>query len=551
MHRKIKTIIVDDESRLRRGVERLVLSISQDWEVIGSYASGKECFEAFQENNFSFDLLITDVKMPGMDGLTLIKKLKEQTSFQSIVISGFDDFQFLQTAIREGASDYLIKPIDREEFKIQLEKIKEKVIAQWTDFQYREEIETKASQLTYVKQIQALSEVFTEYDTDLSLLEWTKGFPLGKYRLLYGSIDNLSSKSKAFQAEDWSTWAYAIENICAEMQHKLESSVIQAWRWKGEALSFWILLNSTLPKDERSFEEMSSLFADKLRLNIGKYTPFTISIAISQCFEDLTLLTTIKDELRTYIQFRLLYGGNQIFSNEVIEKRKGNRQINGIKEIQNHLDRIIIYFESNNSTKLKSELTSFLDRVQSFDSPEKIEESLHLLGIQIIHSMIKNAHGKDDFPLMKEVFGLTNKNESFTELRYSVYEWFKKVLHIQKKISDTKNLDPVDIARQWIITHLDQNITIQKIANHVYMNPTYFCEYFKNQTGETVLDFVTRIRMEKAKELLQTTTFKIYDIAVKVGYNDTKYFSKLFKKQYGDTPSKYKEKIILTKTNFL
>jgi two-component system response regulator YesN len=75
------------------------------------------------------------------------------------------------------------------------------------------------------------------------------------------------------------------------------------------------------------------------------------------------------------------------------------------------------------------------------------------------------------------------------------------------------------------------------------MNPTYFCEFFKNQTGETVLDYVTRIRIEKARELLLKTDLKIYDISIKVGYTDTKYFSKLFKKHYGEVPSKFKERM--------
>jgi two-component system response regulator YesN len=90
---------------------------------------------------------------------------------------------------------------------------------------------------------------------------------------------------------------------------------------------------------------------------------------------------------------------------------------------------------------------------------------------------------------------------------------------------------------------LGVNITIEKIAREIPMNPTYFCEYFKSQTGVTILDYVTKTRLEKAKELLVTSDLKIYDIAEQVGYADTKYFSKLFKKYYGEVPSKFKEKV--------
>jgi two-component system, response regulator YesN len=546
VHRKIRVIIVDDEARLRRGVERLVLSSSDEWEVVGSYPSGQECVEAVKQEELFFDLLITDVKMPGMDGLTLIKNLKEFTSFHSMVISGFDDFQFLQTAMRQGASDYLIKPIDRDEFKGQIEKLKRKIVSQWDDLKYKEEMESKAEQLTYVKQIQLLSEMTWMQDIDLSLLEWTKGFPKGDYQLMYVRLDNLKSKTNSFQHVDWETWAFAIDNICEEMRENLRSISIDSWKWNGEDLSFWLLLHNPNISEDRGnhFENSSFNFAEELRLNIRKFTPFTCSIAVSNPVTDLTLLPSMKEELHTYIQFRLLYGGNQIFSKNTIEISRVSKKENDSKEIENQIRKIIFTLESRNQEQTKSEVQVFLNRIQDLESPEEIEQKIHSFAIHIIHFMLKNTLEKDEHGMIKEVFELTSKTSTFTELKHAVYEWVKKVLYSLERMNTTLNVDPLNLAKDWIVAHLDQNITIQKIASHVYMNPTYFCEYFKNQMGETVLDFVTRVRMEKARELLVSTDLKIYDIALNVGYNDTKYFSKLFKKQYGDTPSKYKEKLI-------
>ncbi|TCN25402.1 response regulator [Mesobacillus foraminis] len=544
MPRKIRAIIVDDEARLRRGVERLVLSNEEEWEVAGSFSSGDECLTAIQEEEIPFDLLITDVKMPGMDGLTLIKRLKELSAFHAMVISGFDDFQFLQTAIREGASDYMIKPIDRDDFKSQLRKIKEKIHAEWNDSLRLEEIESKASQFTHVKQTQMLSEVTWKQDIDLSLLEWTKDFPNGEYVLMYVGLDNLLSKSKAFEKDDWNAWTFAIENMYEEMRGNLVRSSIHTWRWKGEDLSFWLLLHAQEGKGDLSIDEGGLQFADELRLNIKRYTPFTCSIAVSRKINDLALLPSLKDELLTYIQFRLLYGGNRIFSSEAINQLKMNKKGMDSKEAEHQINRIIYSLDSRNPEKTKNEIMGFLNRIQSLSSPEEIEHSLHLLGIQIINYMIKNNQGRAEFPLMKEVFGLTKKMVNLIELRNEVYEWVKKVLAIMEQKSETQSADPIEVAKRWIRDHLDQNITIQKIASEVYLNPTYFCEYFKSQTGETVLDYVTRIRMEKARMLLVSSNFKIYAISEMVGYTDTKYFTKLFKKQYGETPSKYKESIL-------
>nr|WP_249316549.1 AraC family transcriptional regulator [Bacillus sp. FJAT-50079] len=110
-----------------------------------------------------------------------------------------------------------------------------------------------------------------------------------------------------------------------------------------------------------------------------------------------------------------------------------------------------------------------------------------------------------------------------------------------KKI-DHSHSDPIHQAKAWINNNLSENITIKKLADHVYLNPTYFCEYFKAQTGDTVLNYVTKKRLHEAKELLEKTDLKIYDVATRVGYQDTKYFSRLFKQWTNQSPSQYREK---------
>ncbi|WP_226667814.1 response regulator transcription factor [Metabacillus litoralis] len=544
MPRRIKTIIVDDEARLRRGVERLVQTNGDSWEVVGSFSSGDECLNAFQKEGLLFDLLITDVKMPGMDGLTLIKKLKQLTSFHAMVISGFDDFQFLQTAIREGASDYLIKPIDRDDFKIQLEEMKSKIISQWNDTEHIEEIEFKASQVTHVKQLQLLSEITWNHDIDLSQLEWTKDFPDGSYRLIFISVDNLYSRTKSFEKEDWKAWRFALDNICKEMEDNLDSSTFTSWRWSGDDLSFWLLLH-VQENEEKLLGKICVTFSENIKINIQKYTPFTSSIAISEEFNELTLLTSLREELLMYMQFRLLLGGNKVITSEEIEKLKAGIKANKSQEIENQVNKIIFTLDSKDSDKIKVEISVLLKMIKILNNPEEIEKSFHLLGFQIINYLIKHTQEKDTISLMNEVFVLTKKIGNLSELTNEVYDWIKKILLILESKNEEQNPDQIGIAKKWILTHLDQNITIQNIANQVYMNPTYFCKYFKTQTGETVLDFVTRIRIEKARDLLLSTNLKIYDISERVGYSDTKYFSKLFKKQYGETPSKYKDKMML------
>lgn len=543
----MRAVVVDDEARIRRGVERLILSCGDDWKVVGNFSSAMQCLEVVKETNLEFDVLITDIKMPVMNGLTLIKKLKKLQSFYSVVISGFDDLEFLQTAIREGASDYLMKPIDRDEFRNLLKNLKKKKIEQMSRIQRINEFKIKASQLNYMKQTQKLSEVTQQQDLDLSLLGWTKQFPQSNYQLIYVCADNMISKSKKFEKKDWKTWSFVIENIIEEMVEKYRTNTsFEVWKWRGEELSFWILIQQDDLHDHQGIE-----FSMEMKRNIQTYTPLSCSFAVGRSFKDLTLLSSQRDKLLTYIQYRVLYGGNQIFSKELIDenKKRQNAEANKYKQkhLKNAIDRIVFFLDSRNSSNVLSAIDQFLYTLQKKDQPKEIEQSIKILGVRIINDLMENGVLADYFVLIQEIFTIPAKTSNFNELRNAVYDWSKKVLERLKTTSDSlpQGTEPIAVAKNWIENNLDQKITIPKIASQVFMNPTYFCEYFKKYTGETILDYVTRTRIRKAHELLLNSDLKIYHISAQVGYTDAKYFSQLFREFYGETPSKYRQKKIL------
>lgn len=349
-------MVVDDEARIRRGIERLVTSCSDEFHVIGGFSSGNELLAFYHQEKLEFDLLITDIRMPGMDGLELIKELKNHVSFEAVVISGFNDFKYLQSAIREGAVDYMVKPIIREEFRLQLHRVKEKI--------YRKRSEEE--------------------------------------RLLKLDLEFLHVKQ--------------IEGIIQSMQ-------------------------------QAKIEETLSL------------------------------------------------------------------------------------------------LHQFLNVLENHTSPGEIERNIQSLAVQIVNLFGKNSYANNESDFLYDAINMTKRARNFKVLRHGLNEWIQKVYLSLNKLMNPVKVDPIQTAKQWILSNMAENITIEKIAREIPMNPTYFSEYFKNQTGETVLDFVTRTRIEKARELLFSTDLKVYNIAEKVGYTDTKYFSKLFKKYFGEVPSKYKEKI--------
>jgi two-component system response regulator YesN len=527
----IKTIIVDDESRIRRRLERLVQSCGEEWEIINIFSDGKEAYDEITSKSIDFDLLITDVQMPEMDGLTLISELKKTNSFTSIIISGYDDFTYLQTAMREGAVNYILKPVDRHKFTEQLEEVKVKVYAKQREQQEWSEIHGKAQQLTYTKQIQLLSEITWNDAMDLSAIDWTKEFPKGIYQLLYISVDQDTSAVENLGSAQ--NWDLKMEEM---FKQRLQDAAVDYWWWRSGKLQYWIFIRFS---DTSHFKV--NQFLEQYKADIQKSTPFTISIGLADQFQELNLLPTIKDQLLALLQYRMIQGGNKIYHQNLLDSLTANTQPKNVSSIiYKQVQQILSSLVGKGEDETVKAVHLLFKELESISSPTIIEDAVHYLCLQIFNKWMEIDGFGENADLLSNALQLTKKAGNFHQLKDSIKQW---VLDIKRKIDNRRKLDsnPTHCAKEWIHQKLGEHITIKQIAEQVYMSPTYFSNYFKAQTGETILDYITKCRMGKAKELLETTDIKVYDISSRLGYQDTKYFSRLFKQWYGQSPSQYRE----------
>lgn len=458
--------------------------------------------------------------MPGLDGLQLIEELRKHTSFEAVVISGFNDFKYLQSAIRAGAVDYLVKPIIREDFKVQLGKVKEKIKQKWLEEEKNQELD---AEILFLKQSQQLSDLTKDRELDLSELEWTKNFMNNAYRLIYLDLDQLHEFDSS---EEW-------RNTVELSIHSVYKTKCKYWFWKGDEFTYWILCEGHL-------EEMD--LARELLLKLMQ-TNYSHTLALSDEFQDISIIATMKNDLQTLMQLRLLYGGNKIYTISQIHQTTINEIGKEMKGLDLTISKMVLSLEGEREQDAIDLLQIFVNELKSLTSPQDIEKYIQSLSVKMVCILLEESRIKEDVSLIEEAIQITRRATSFTRLREGLLKWLHTLFRIRKERFLQDEVDPVNIAKKWIGRNLGVNITIEKIAREVSMNPTYFCKYFKSQTGETILDYVTRTRIAKAKELLLTSDLRIYDIAKQVGYADSKYFSKLFKKYYGEVPTKFKEKV--------
>jgi len=544
--KKIRVMIVDDEARIRRGIERLVHSCGDDWEVVATASDGREALEVLHQIQGRIDLLITDVKMPEMDGLTLIKEAKIHYSFYPLLISGYDDYAYLQTALREGALDYLLKPVDREQFRLRMAEIRTIISKGRYQSHKREELERESEKLKKTRLTQTLSYI-TSMGIDMTTLGyWVDEFPRGAYVLLSIRLDTLPVKTRSYKPSDWKAYYYILENIISELlDNQFQHTDRQGWCWRGGESDFWMLLFS--PDSDFDWEICAHELALKLRSAIQTYTPFSVSIAFGNAIEDLYLLPEAKRQATALMNYRFLSGGNQVFrpTNEAgnIQEVKPLHSIDrNLSAIAQRLKRSVL---QGNSEEAEESLRQFCEQLDRLDSPSLLRKTVQN-AIVLVHSAeLESRCGLTNEVPLEDVLNKVERSTSLQELKQCVKQLTDRVVGDIRKARASSNMKPVEQARNWIQDNLDQEITIKKIADQVYMNPTYFSEYFKMQTGETILDYLTRQRMDRAKALLVDQRLKLQAICGRVGYQDVKYFSRLFKQWTGQTPSKFREQFII------
>ena len=326
------------------------------------------------------------------------------------------------------------------------------------------------------------------------------------------------------------------------MANELRNQGIDSWVWKNDNLSFWLLLHDKeLTRIDSSFSSLIEEYLVKLKTIIRQYLKFTGSIAMGNEFEDLSLLPTMREQLLSLIQFRMIKGNHTIFQPSILNDLSIEKSSIIPSSVYKYTEQIIHALGEKNEADIAKALSHFFQEIETLKSPLFIQESIQYLCIRSINHLVENDRFSGDINMFIETFQITKKSANFIQLKDGIKNWIIRLVNKMKEI-DSSHSDPIYQVKTWIHHHLGENITIKKLADNVYLNPTYLCELFKDQTGETILNYVTNARLKKAKELLEKTDLKIYDVATNVGYQDTKYFSRLFKQWTNQSPSQYREK---------
>ncbi|WP_170061615.1 response regulator [Terribacillus saccharophilus] len=502
----LQIMIVEDEYRIRMGLERFISNQPQ-YAVIGTFANGQEALDEWRLGKKA-EVILTDIKMPIMDGLTLITELKEEGyTGEFLVLSGFDDFQYVQQALRNQVADYLLKPVDRQQLQDRLQQLYEK----------KQEIENVRKQQSQ-KQEQLLLLRALSSENSLADTQWTEIFPSGTYYTCRLQIQNFHhQKAKRDPVRFHQELSAVVRIFDTELSNQWSDSSF--WWWWDQEQSFGLLVHTE--------EKNSPLFIDRIAETLSHRTFFKLTASSGQILYELELLPAAMEAEHMELKLQPVSVESQY-----TEALSVNTQ--------NILHSLRFAFKQFVFDDMDTALNRLKEELATAEQLDSVMALLQSSGIEMLHDVSKRLPVNDVHRMLQRLGRNTSQTLTASELLQGFDNWTKDLADMCIRLDQHSDRTAVERAKAFIHQHVQEAITIEQVAAHVYMNPTYFCAYFKKHTKETVLQYVTKQRLELAKRKLEDTDDKVTIIADSVGYHDHKYFSKLFKKHTGFAPSEYR-----------
>ncbi|REE90635.1 two-component system response regulator YesN [Paenibacillus taihuensis] len=532
-------LFVDDEQEIRTG-----LRLKMDWsglgfQVAGEANNGQEALDRLDESDYH--LMITDIKMPVMGGLELLKRASAKFPYlKVIVLSGFDDFHFVKAALQCGARDYLLKPVVRSELREIIEKIRgeldEEIVKEWEHRDVQRQLQQSMSAAKEQLMLALISDEGEDHllplRSDIATLQF-KPFSRDNVRLRFLCVEMRLPEGRVAEAEgSRGLLRLAFQMVCREIaQHDaFEEHVFAFHHPSYPNMMHYLLFTDTEEQEERV---LSALIA-QIHASLHGHLRVETVIAVGDAVRELTAV-------------------RQAFVSSFVKWSRS--QAGAVTQT------IMVKPGANTSDPLQPELEKRLLLLLDEGELERFVQAIALplqmcgISLQEIHSfmlrvvfILHQALTKNGLELEQTqdwLFPITQWKFTTPQAAAEYLEELASFAIARMKRSRTSGgAAVVETVRQYIDSQYMNEISLSMLADRFHINTTYLSELFKKQIGTTFSDYLIQVRIGKAEELLADPNLRLADIAELVGFANSSYLSSVFKKMYGVSPNEYRNRSI-------
>lgn len=534
----LKIFLVEDESVVREGLRDNIPWQQYGYKFVGEASDGEMALPLIQKTKP--DVLLTDIKMPFMDGLSLSRIVHQEfPDMKIIIISGYDDFEYARQAITVGVEQYLLKPITRASLQKVLTELRTKIESEQEQKNYQEKFQEEAREYEQFSRTNFFVKVFEGRMPVQDIYEEAAKLSLKInapcYNLLMFSLqDKREGENGGYESEDFARKREELLHYFVRYPEYL------VFRWNIN--TYGVLLQG-------SVEQMKELMARCLE-NIERICQPTEEIfdwyaAVGEPVERLSLLAECYSKVNHLFAYRFLVPDKHIFTKEITDNympREESGKIGDIDSAKVDQELIKDFLLKGSHDEIPEFVDSYLLSIQEALKSRLFQNYL-VFHVHFVTMSYVEAIGCDKKEFL-ELLGeeqIQEVNLGIEELSLYIQNILEKAMELRDRVSDHQSKKILKKALDYIEENYTQDtLSLNTVASAVNVSSNYFSAIFSQAMQVTFIEYVTQKRMEKAKKLLRQTEKHSGDIAQEVGYKDPHYFSFVFKKTQGCTPREYR-----------
>lgn len=492
-------IVVDDEETIREGLAKYINRTFPEISVSGVFSDGKDAIEFLKKNQI--DIILTDIRMSEKNGIDVAKFVFENYRDTKVIfLSAYQEFEYAKQAIKYGVKNYLSKPVKLSELNEVMNTILEEfLIVQKNRNSAQKDYEDLQTLMTIIKR---------DFYSDILLGILKTNEEISR------RADRICLNRDFLTQTQCAIFSFSVSPgvDCYYGSDELTNCV-------SNLLSSINSLGAVIPLIQNG---QDAIF-------IAELFGFSSSEEILRSIQnDLdTIKRDAHEALCIKAEYEVMFCGESIYSLLDYHNPKSSN--------------ISIPYLVDD--KIKSLLSDILSR--DYQSAKDVLNDLHIYSQSLSINDSKSLMIKLFSKISSVIFGdAPDSSESF-ECVASRQELFEKgneaLFSVFEKASDTDDIENpiISKAKKYIHENLSEDIGLDNIAGHVYLNPVYFSRFFKQHTGQTLTEYITKARINLAYEMLSSHKYRIHEISRACGYKSSKYFAKIFKQHTGQTPSEY------------
>ncbi|WP_159885038.1 response regulator [Paenibacillus puerhi] len=532
MSNAITLCVIDDMKSVTDGIARQIPWADYGVTVIGTASDGEEGLRLIR--TAKPDVILTDIRMPHLDGLDMMTTLRSEVcECKVIFFSGYTDFDYVQQALRLGAFDYITKPFSIQQIIDIVMKARSAIEAARAEERRLEAMKRRVQESLPLLR-QELFHLILHHKTDWSSIRprWEFlqiGLEPRSLSVLVIEIDHFAEQSRALPTQEVELIRFSMQNILEETIASFTKGLL----FRESSCRFVAVYQACPSRGEETG------LAELCREHIARYTKFTVSIGQGRTADDVSGLPEAFREALFALSYQFYASGNVALLYDDVAGSSGPLP----RYSKDKEQELAMWLRSGNaaqSTSLLEELFRELSSGQALPEPIVLVSVLSELASFIVRVLLEKVPYAELHPLERKLRErLALPAVSLKDLQQQLVDLARDGCSLIESRHRSESQLAVNEAIRYIRAQLHTELTLNECAKHVHLSSNYFVNLFKKVTGITFVQFLTQERMEQAKRLLLEDK-QVQDIAAAVGYEDRRYFSDVFKKTVGMTPTEFK-----------